>query len=74
MGPVGLGLCLTRAKVVADHNPRLLAGSQPWALLQSARQLNTTWWLNATLWLTIETLWLNITLWLTNTLWLNMAL
>ena len=32
----------TRAKVVVDYNPRLLAGSQPWALLQSARQLNTT--------------------------------
>ena len=32
----------TRAKVVVDHNPRLLAGSQPWALLHSARQLNTT--------------------------------
>ena len=54
----------THTKVVVDHNPRLLAGSQPWALLQSACQLNGSWWLNVTLWLTIETLWLNITLWL----------
>ena len=46
----------TRAKVAASgRNPRMFAGSQPGALLQSACQLNTTLRLNTTLWLTIVT-------------------